>query len=340
MKILFIVFTNTVMSILDFFLYYQRSVNLKNYNWFIMTVAVPIIAFIYCSLYSLFFNKNKQLLVSLFKNKYVYLASFIETITAIIASVIYFELSILYIILLSQLSLVIRVFLNYLILKKRYSYTHFIGIIFIIVGSCTILFKNSNTNNNNNNLLVPILLTLILHFFSIIQSIIEEKVIKQFTLDEIVCYWISFYFYQIINGLIVFPIYIYIKSINNVSNFVYNALKCQFIGINIEPTDYCDFAYVWFIFYLINGVMVDIVIFILYTKKGNVFSQLLKNVIDPLIILIGLLLVKYNVINKNYDFNIEEIIGFLLSCAGLFIYSLKNEIQINKTPINEPLLIP
>jgi len=86
--------------------------------------------------------------------------------------------------------------------------------------------------------------------------------------------------------------------------------------------------------------MVDFVIFVLYTKKGNVFSQLLKNVIDPLIILIGYLLVKYGIINKNFDFSIEQIIGFVLSCIGLFIYSLKNEIQINKTEINEPLLIP
>ena len=334
------------MSILDFFLYYQRSINLNNYNWVIMIIFIPFIALLYCLSLTCFFIYKKKITSRLFinqiKNKYIYVSSFIETITALIASVIFVKLSILYIILISNVSIIIRVILNYFILKKKYTYTHYVGLFFIITGSLIILFNNIANNSDNIN---AIILTFVLNFFNIIQSIIEEKIIKQDTTYEMWCYWVSFYFYQFLNGLIVFPILINIKSIDNVHTFLYKSINCQFLGINDESNDNCNFAYIWFIVYIFNGVMVDVVVLIIYKNKGNVFSELLKSVISPMTIFTGYLLVKFDILNQNddYNVNVEKIIGFFVSCIGLLVYNLKkemNEKEMNeKNMIETPLLI-
>ena len=335
-----------LMSILDFFLYYQRSINLNNYNWVIMIIFIPFIALLYCLSLTCFFIYKKKITSRLFinqiKNKYIYVSSFIETITALIASVIFVKLSILYIILISNVSIIIRVILNYFILKKKYTYTHYVGLFFIITGSLIILFNNIANNSDNIN---AIILTFVLNFFNIIQSIIEEKIIKQDTTYEMWCYWVSFYFYQFLNGLIVFPILINIKSIDNVHTFLYKSINCQFLGINDESNDNCNFAYIWFIVYIFNGVMVDVVVLIIYKNKGNVFSELLKSVISPMTIFTGYLLVKFDILNQNddYNVNVEKIIGFFVSCIGLLVYNLKkemNEKEMNeKNMIETPLLI-
>ena len=155
-------------------------------------------------------------------------------------------------------------------------------------------------------------------------------------------YWVIFYFYQFINGLIVFPIFINIKSINDVNIFLYEAINCQFLGNNSVIDDNCNFAYLWFILYFFNGVMVGVVVLIIYKNKSNVFSELLKGIINPIIILTGYLLVKFDILNNNnndYDINLEKIIGFLLSCIGLLLYNLKKEIY-EKNDIETPLLLP
>ena len=328
------------MSILDFFLYYQRSINLNNYNWVIMIIFIPFIALLYCSSLTFFFIYKKKItshrLVSQVKNKYIYISSLIETITALMDSVVFIELSILHIILISNISLIIRVILNYFILKKKYVHTHYIGLCCIITGSLIILLKNVTNNSDNIN---TIILTFALNFFNIIQSIIEEKIIKQDTSYEMWGYWVSFYFYQFINGLIVFPIFIKIKSIDDIHTFLYKSINCQFLGNNNESNDNCNFAYLWFIVYIFNGVMVDVVVLIIYKNKGNVFSELLKSVINPMIIFIGYLLVKFDILSKtdDYDVTIEKIIGFVLSCIGLLFYNLKKEIHTKNT-IEVPLL--
>ena len=169
------------MSILDFFLYYQRSINLNNYNWVIMIIFIPFIALLYCLSLTCFFIYKKKITSRLFinqiKNKYIYVSSFIETITALIASVIFVKLSILYIILISNVSIIIRVILNYFILKKKYTYTHYVGLFFIITGSLIILFNNIANNSDNIN---AIILTFVLNFFNIIQSIIA-KLVKEYS---------------------------------------------------------------------------------------------------------------------------------------------------------------
>ena len=240
------------------------------------------------------------------------------------------------------MSIIIRVILNYFILKKKYTYTHYVGLFFIITGSLIILFNNIANNSDNIN---AIILTFVLNFFNIIQSIIEEKIIKQDTTYEMWCYWVSFYFYQFLNGLIVFPILINIKSIDNVHTFLYKSINCQFLGINDESNDNCNFAYLWFIVYIFNGVMVDVVVLIIYKNKGNVFSELLKSVISPMTIFTGYLLVKFDILKQNddYNVNVEKIIGFFVSCIGLLVYNLKkemNEKEMNeKNMIETPLLI-
>ena len=311
-----------------------------------MIIFIPFIALLYCLSLTCFFIYKKKITSRLFinqiKNKYIYVSSFIETITALIASVIFVKLSILYIILISNVSIIIRVILNYFILKKKYTYTHYVGLFFIITGSLIILFNNIANNSDNIN---AIILTFVLNFFNIIQSIIEEKIIKQDTTYEMWCYWVSFYFYQFLNGLIVFPILINIKSIDNVHTFLYKSINCQFLGINDESNDNCNFAYIWFIVYIFNGVMVDVVVLIIYKNKGNVFSELLKSVISPMTIFTGYLLVKFDILNQNddYNVNVEKIIGFFVSCIGLLVYNLKkemNEKEMNeKNMIETPLLI-
>ena len=328
------------MSVLDFFLYYQRSINLNNYNWFIMIIFIPLIALLYFSSLTLVFIYKKKitshLLIGQFKNKYIYISSFIETVTSLMNSVIFFELSMLHIILISNISLIIRIILNYFILKKKYEYTHYIGVFFTITGSLIILLKNINNISDNVN---TVILTFVLNFFNIIQSIIKEKIIKQYATYEMWGYWVSFYFYQFINGLIVFPIFINIKSINDVNIFLYEAINCQFLGNNSVINDNCNFAYLWFILYFFNGVMVGVIILIIYKNKSNVFSELLKGVTNPIIILTGYLLVKFDILNNNndYDINFEKIIGFFLSFVGLLIYNFKKEIY-EKNDIETPLL--
>lgn len=311
-----------------------------------MIIFIPFIALLYCLSLTCFFIYKKKITSRLFinqiKNKYIYISSFIETITALIASVIFVKLSILYIILISNVSIIIRVILNYFILKKKYTYTHYVGLFLIITGSLIILFNNIANNSDNVNIII---LTFALNFFNIIQSIIEEKIIKQDTPYEMWCYWVSFYFYQFMNGLIVFPILINIKSITDVHTFLYKSINCQFLGINDESNDNCNFAYLWFIVYIFNGVMVDVVVLIIYKNKGNVFSELLKSVISPITIFTGYLLVKFDILKQNddYNVNVEKIIGFFVSCIGLLVYNLKKEInekEMNeKNMIETPLLI-
>jgi hypothetical protein len=130
--------------------------------------------------------------------------------------------------------------------------------------------KNGNNISDNVN---TIILTFLLNFFNIIQSIIKEKLIKQYTIYEMWGYWVSFYFYQFINGLIVFPIFINIKSVNDVNIFLYEAINCQFFGINSVIDDNCNFAYLWFILYFFNGVMVGVIILIIYKNKSNVLYR-------------------------------------------------------------------
>ena len=88
-----------------------------------MIIFIPFIALLYFSSLTLFFIYKKEitscLLISQFKNKYIYISSFIETVTALMNSVIFFELSMLHIILISNISLIIRIILNYFILKKN-----------------------------------------------------------------------------------------------------------------------------------------------------------------------------------------------------------------------------
>ena len=328
------------MSIFDFFLYYQRSVNLSNYNWVIMIIFIPFIALIYCSSLTYFFIYKKKItsqrLVSQFKNKYIYISSLIEIIISLINSVVFVELSILHIILISNISLIIRVILNYLIFKKKYAYTHYIGVCCIITGSLIILLKNVTNNSDNVNIII---LTFALNFCNIIQSMNDEKIIKQDTSYEMWCYWVSFYFYQFVNGLIVFPIFIKIKSIDDLHVFLYKSINCQFLGNNNESNDNCNFAYLWFIVFIFNGVMGDVVVLIIYKNKGNVFSELLNSVINPMIIFIGYFLVKFDILSKNddYDVTVEKIFGFVLSCIGLLFYNLKKEIY-EKNAIENPLL--
>lgn len=341
MNITIMISFNIVMTILDFFLYYQRSINLNNYNWFIMIIITPFIALFYCLLITSFYIYKKkitsQLLINEIKNKYIYIISLIETITALLATIIFVKLSILYIILISNMSLIIRVILNYFILKKKYVYTHYIGLFCIIAGSLIILLNNITNSSDNINIII---LTIVLNFCHIIQSIIEEKIIKQYSIYEMWCFWVSFYFYQFINGLLVFPIFINIKSINDITPFLYKAINCQFFGNNSDINDNCNFAYLWFILYIFNGIMVDVIVLIIYKNKSNIFSELLKSVINPLIMCFGYLFVKFNIISKNndYEINIEKIIGFILSCIGLLLYNIKKEIIYKKKSIEVPLL--
>jgi drug/metabolite transporter (DMT)-like permease len=318
-----------------------------NYKWLLISIILPLYNIIIFSTIVLsykYYNNLKEE-NTIISKKILFLISFFDYFNNFLYLISYTNISYFLSLILSRLILIILMVLNYIFVKRRYRYNHYIGVFFTIIGIIFLLIGNTNNNNNTIYVIINILSV----FMNSMSNFFTEKYIK--INEQTNVFWMNMWtsFFFLIIGLFFFPIILipsvgkYIDSnlnIYEIDNYLTNGFSCYLLGKD-NISDYCNYAILWISLYEIAIVIMFYLIFYLYKYGSSVYYQILGTLKIPISTFISYYLIKNNIIkvtdNMNFEINMFDYISLIFITLGSIIYIIKKE-ETEKTEAEIPLI--
>ena len=330
----------------DNILFIEVSYSLINYKWLLSSLILPIyniIFFYIIVLYYKYYNNLKEENINISK-KILLIISFFEYFNNFLYIISITNISYFLNLVLSRSILIILMIINYIFVKRRYKYNHYIGIFLTLVGIFFLFIDNVNKNNNTIYIIINILSV----FMHSISNFLQEKYIK--INDKTNVYWMNLWiniFGLIIGIFFLFPL-ILIPSINkyidsnlnlyNINKYFNNGFSCLILGYD-KTSNYCNYSFLWIYLYEIIYIIIIYVIFNLFRYGSSVYYQILATLKIPISTFISYYLIKNNIINvsdnMNFEINIYDYISLIFITFGSFIYIIHKEVINEELPLNE-----
>jgi hypothetical protein len=241
---------------------------------------------------------------------------------------------------LSRAGLLFLMIMSYIYLKRRYYYTHILGVVIIFTG--IILHVSNNIQNTSNSQIYGILLFLLATLIANFNKVYKEKYIKN--IKDLNIFWLyaCVSIWQLFIGFIAIPfVFIpntkyYIKY-EEFGKYLSDSLQCQYLGVNNENNNQCEYSLMWL---FINEFICCFLVLFEYNivKLGsNVILNIVHVFTIPITILISYLCIKYDFLyfsaSEKFTFNWNGILSIFLVIFGSVLYFIRSEYTDKKALI-------
>jgi len=254
-----------------------------------------------------------------------------DSLNSIIGTLATPYLSIIVMTITDKLTLPLMMLASFIILKRRYLNTHYLGVFLTIYGILEAFVPDFQ--NNQDNKFIWIMLYALSLFPGIASYIAKEIFLKNDENYSIIWLnaWISLW--QFLFGLLTFPILFiplpepagnHIKF-NQLGSYFVNATKCQFAGINSNDDDDCNISLLYLFIYQIINTIINILMFLIIREGSSVNFIIVNALKSPITAWIG----SYDKIVGSHAQKITaaDFFSFIIIFLGSIIYNDKPEIN-------------
>jgi drug/metabolite transporter (DMT)-like permease len=286
--------------------------SMEDYKWLFISVIMPIFNII--GFAPSLINNTIFLEIS---QKKIFLLALLEYISHFLFIISITNISYFVSLIIGKSSLIIIMICSYIFLGKIYFNNHYIGVIIILLGILLSLVKKVN---NENTSLIYILVNLCSVIANCFSYIYQEKYIKIYKNINtfVINFWINIW--RLVIGIILFPlIFIPFKDIhvssNNIASYLNDGFECQFIN-NCKQSIILGIINIFLYVLSIN------LMYIIFLQGSSLIYKILSLLKTPLTICLLYILINYNIITseQQYNFTIYDYFGIVFIILGSFIY--------------------
>lgn len=271
---------------IDYLLNVRWINSMKNYTVISGSILFPLFGLIFFYIPTLYLYLNNKLNMTennkVSRKDMIAIASF-DGFNALLSTIPIPYLSIVIMSIVDKVNLPLVALSSFIFLGRRYYPSHYLGIFLTLYGILVSFIPNFMDNDIK------------LHFgwmFVYISSIIpgtasyiyKEKRLKEV---DVSVWWMNSWicFYQLIIGFLFLPITILSSHTLSFSNFpqhMSEAFKCQFAGINSNPGDKCQDAFLWFMLFNFISTISNILMFLIIQDGSAVLFIIIRTLKTPI----------------------------------------------------------
>ena len=271
---------------IDYLLNVRWINSMKNYTVISGSILFPLFGLIFFYIPTLYLHLINKLDMTennkVSRKDMIAIASF-DGLNALLATIPIPYLSVVIMSIVDKVNLPLVALSSFIFLGRRYYPSHYLGIFLTLYGILVSFIPNFMDNDIK------------LHFgwmFVYISSIIpgtasyiyKEKRLKEV---DVSVWWMNSWicFYQLIIGFLFLPITILSSHTLSFSNFpqhMSEAFKCQFAGINSNPGDECQDAFLWFMLFNFISTISNILMFLIIQEGSAVLFIIIRTLKTPI----------------------------------------------------------
>lgn len=271
---------------IDYLLNVRWVNSMKNYTVISGSILFPLFGLIFFYIPTLYLYLNNKLNMTennkVSRKDMIAIASF-DGFNALLSTIPIPYLSIVIMSIVDKVNLPLVALSSFIFLGRRYYPSHYLGIFLTLYGILVSFIPNFMDNDIK------------LHFgwmFVYISSVIpgtasyiyKEKRLKEV---DVSVWWMNSWicFYQLIIGFLFLPITILSSHTLSFSNFpqhMSEAFKCQFAGINSNPGDECQDAFLWFMSFNFISTISNILMFLIIQDGSAVLFIIIRTLKTPI----------------------------------------------------------
>ena len=308
------------------------------YQWIVPFIIFPAINFI--SLYFfVIYSKYKNKPGNNISHKHLCILALFDVCYDLLYTISIPKMSLVTYTIVGKISYLILMVTSYYFLKRRYLYTHFIGVIFCLTGVFITFAKPEQQKEDG---FIYIFLFLIGIFIQSISSVYKEYFVKN--IDDLDIFYMNWH----INGWellwsCIFFFTIFIKEINpynvtqsNINTYFNDAFECQFVS--------CKYSLLFLLLSQVTTVFGILIAYKIVKDYSSMAIDLLITFNGPLFLSVMYFFIKNKIINLNetennsYNLHLVDYISIVITFIGSIIYFLKKEYTYQNQSNKETLI--
>lgn len=319
LKLIFYFTSFSIIFIFDRIFYLEYLNTIEKYIWIAPFIIFPLIN---CLTYGIivYFRKYKNKI----HHMHLLLLGLFDVCYDLIYTISVPKISLVSNTVVSKISYFVIMISSFYFMKRRYLYTHYIGIALCLTGILLSLIKSSDNKENSFWYIILFLVGVILQSLSAVYKEYFIKNIKD--LDIFIMIWHINMWELVWCGIFFFTIFIndinpYKVSINNINEFLGEAFSCQFKE--------CHNSLLYLFLSQIFSMSMFLLNFKIIKEYSSMAGDLLLTVNGPIFLFVMYFLIKYDKVSINdkekYELNIVNYISLILTFIGSIVYLVKKE---------------
>lgn len=320
-----------IITPIDSILYLQWINAMVNYKWMAGAVIFPFVGLMFFALPTLWLIYKHTININYPKKELALIGS-MDSIGSIMGAVTIPFISIILSVIIYKLVLPATMIASYYFLKKRYVWSHYLGVSITIFGILASAVPKLVLGTDQTS---PI--AMIFYILSIIPGVasyvIKEIYLKKypdanpwFLNSVITIYQVGIGFLAL--PLVMLPITGFNVKPEHFGSYIGNSLKCQF-GYNSNEGDDCTYSLLFLILYQIASTASNILMFVIIREGSSVIFIMINTLKTPITALMGYYLIYYNLITytKQESFTLTwlDFVSLVFVVIGSIFYGLNKE---------------
>ena len=228
----------------------------------------------------------------------------------------------------NRLVIPISMIFGYLLLKKKYTLTHYCGCIAVLFG---ILYTILSTQHVIVHIDYSVLAT---HAFSlnfiVMSNIVLEQHLRTHKSSSIIVTSHIICAFQLILGILVYLILIvpFIKNSYTppLLNYLWNSVQCQF---TLTCNNKCSYSLLYMTLFQILGIIENYVQCTILNKKGTVYLTIIDSLRPPMLNVMYYCLSTFGILTFSttleFNFTWFNIMGCILIIEGCILYGISDD---------------
>ncbi len=317
---------------IDAVLYIEWLNTMTNYKWIAGSLIYPFFGLLFFTVPTLYKMWKGELNTN-FPIYDLAKIGLMDSLGSIMAALTIPYVSIMLNVIISKLVLPMVMGTSYFVLKKRYVWTHYIGVAITIFGVMTAAIPSLVSGNDNTN-------GAAMFFFicslipGVASYIIKEMYLKENPDAD------SWYMNTVISlfqvgvGLLTLPLVMLpIPGLNikpdNFGLYLSNSLKCQLGGTNTMDGDDCKLSFMYLLLFQLFGTAANILMFVIIKHSSSVTFIMINTLKTPITAMLGFAIIYYNLIKitegESFTFTWLNVLGLVFVLIGSIFYGLNKE---------------
>lgn len=342
--ILLLLFTSV-----DYLLNVRWINSMKNYTIISGSILFPLFGLIFFLIPTIYLYITKKLDVNennKVTNKDILAIGLFDGLQALLSTIPIPYLNIVVMSIVDKINLPLVALSSYIFLKRRYYPSHYLGIFLTLYGISVSFIPNFMKND-----IILSVGWMFIYISSIIPGtasyVYKEKRLKEVNVSV---WWMNTWIcvYQLIIGFLFLPLVILTNNSLTFTEFpkhMSEAFQCQFAGINSNPGDNCEYAFLWFILFNIISTFSNILMFLIIQEGSAVLFIIVRTLKTP----ITSYLASYPQLAgiSSSPVTVADWYAFIMLIVASFVYYYKKETNVylrrmkrlvdDETPIIRPI---
>ena len=271
---------------IDYLLNVRWINSMNNYTVISGSILFPLFGLIFFYIPTLYLHLINKLDMTennkVSRKDMIAIASF-DGLNALLATIPIPYLSVVIMSIVDKVNLPLVALSSFIFLGRRYYPSHYLGIFLTLYGILVSFIPNFMEHDVSLHIG-----WMFIYMSSIIPGtasyVYKEKRLKEV---DVSVWWMNSWicFYQLLIGFLFLPITILSSHTLTFSNFpkhMSEAFKCQFAGINSNPGDECQDAFLWFMLFNFISTISNILMFLIIQEGSAVLFIIIRTLKTPI----------------------------------------------------------